>query len=432
MKIAVIGVGSFVFGPSVLHDAIVHHQFRGVHLALFDPNQQGMQLMAAVGQRMADEIRLPIAITCHDAQAQAIDGADFVVSSAAVQVQKRFATDCRIISEIYPEHLVTEFGGVAGISCTLRQIALLRGLAADMLQMCPKAWLLTSSNPLPRVCQAVHQEGVKVVGFCANSSQVFDVIGRVMLGIHETFPWPEASSRFEVEMAGVNHFTWLARLTERSTGIDRTREFTAKLLRGEGGIAQERPMTMDLLRSYGLYPPNGDDHMTDFIAPTGQVPSLESSSHGTLEEREVRLRLLGSVATGAAPYRQIMGHRAWEMPMDFVAGMAQGIPVRFNSLNLANVDRQLPQLPEHVFVETAARVEQGRLIPTTHVLPDKIASLCSATAEVSHALVSAACRRSRSLLARAVELDPTILDKKRGMLAVAACMQAHADLIGSW
>ena len=188
MKIAILGVGSFVFGPSVLHDAIVQHQFPGMHLALFDPNRKAMELMARVGEQMARAVNLSVRITCHDSQVEAISSADFVVSTAAVELQKRFGIDCEIIGKLYPDHLITEFGGVAGISYTLRQIPLMCGLAKDMVKHCPKAWLLTSSNPLPRVCQAVHEEGIQVAGFCSNSAQVLGSVGQMMLGVNEPFP----------------------------------------------------------------------------------------------------------------------------------------------------------------------------------------------------------------------------------------------------
>ena len=55
MKLAILGVGSFVFGPSALHDAIVEHKFDGAHIALYDPNTAGMELMAQVARRMAAE-----------------------------------------------------------------------------------------------------------------------------------------------------------------------------------------------------------------------------------------------------------------------------------------------------------------------------------------------------------------------------------------
>lgn len=430
MKIAVLGVGSYVFGPSVLHDAIIEHRFQGMHLALYDPNRPAMELMAGVGRQMAKEANLSVSITCHDTRIDAIAGADFVVSVAAVQVLKRFAMDCQIISEHYPEHLVTEFGGVAGISYTLRQLPLIRGLAQDMLQHCPGAYLLTSSNPLPRLCQAMHEEGIKAAGFCSNSAGVYHDIGRMMMGIAEHFPWSQASAAYELEMAGVNHFTWLTKLTRRSTGEDITRQFMDRIRAGECGIAAARPLSMDLMNACGLFPPNGDTHMHDFVRPVGHTQSQQSGSHGDPAEREARAKLLEQVAAGQASSDLLLDHRAWEKPMDFVAAI-NGADAYFTSLNLIN-DGQLPQLPRNVFVETPAAGKAGRIIPTQQTLTPQAAEMCNSTAKIHSMLVQAERSRSRKLLTEVVELDPTILDKQRGVSALKACMEAHADLMGAW
>ena len=125
------------------------------------------------------------------------------------------------------------------------------------------------------------------------------------------------------------------------------------------------------------------------------------------------------MGAGRADYRLLMDHRAWEMPMDFVAAIAASAEVRFASLNLIN-EGQLPQLARNVFVETSVTSKGGRILPTQQTLPEKIAEACSATAKVHSTLVAAAREQSRTRLAEAVELDPTILDKKLGTAALNA------------
>ena len=55
MKIAVIGAGSYVFGPSVLAQTYLEQGLPDVHLALVDPDLETVELLAAVGRRMARE-----------------------------------------------------------------------------------------------------------------------------------------------------------------------------------------------------------------------------------------------------------------------------------------------------------------------------------------------------------------------------------------
>ena len=50
MKVALIGAGSFVFGPSILHETIVTHRLDDVELALVDLDSEAVELMAGVGR----------------------------------------------------------------------------------------------------------------------------------------------------------------------------------------------------------------------------------------------------------------------------------------------------------------------------------------------------------------------------------------------
>ena len=105
--------------------------------------------------------------------------------------------------------------------------------------------------------------------------------------------------------------------------------------------------------------------------------------------------------------------------------------VEMVSLNLPN-DGQLPQLPAGAYVETGVEIIGGAVRPTRHVLPEPAAELCRRACAVNSRLVDAALKHDQSALREVVELDPTIVDKQRGMGALWACMEAHADLVGRW
>lgn len=425
MKICLVGAGSFVFAPSVLHDAILEERLPQLHLALIDPNLELAGLMAGVGRQMAQEAGQAVQLSTHAAWDEALAGADFVVCCAAIALQRRFATDLEIIRRHSPTHLVTEFGGVQGISYTLRQIALIEKLARAMRQHCPAAWLLCSSNPLPRVCQAAHALGIRSAGFCSNSLGGYGLIGRVRHGWQEEYPWPLASARYEATMAGLNHITFTLALRDRTTGREVLPEFIAELRRQDA----LSPLTAGLLAQTACWPANGDGHMQDFLPPAPGAKSLELSSHGNAAEREARLAQLRQAAAGEAPWLPLLAHRSWEKPMAFVAGLAGLRQAEFHSLNLAN-DGQIPNLPAGVFVETPAAADARGPQPRRLELPPAVANLSRPMAELNALLVQAALTRRRSLAHDAVELDPTILDKAGAHAALDACLEAHQDLIG--
>lgn len=425
MKICLVGCGSFVFGPSVLHDALLEHRLPDLDLALVDPNIEMAQLMAGLGRQMSKSVGGKARLTAHAHWSQALAGADFVICAAAAQLHRRFATDVEIIRRHSPGHVVTEFGGVQGISYSLRQIGLIASLAADMRRLCPRAWLLCSSNPLPRVCQAARELGIPTAGFCSNSMGGYGLVGRLMLGAEESFPWPVATTKFQMTAAGVNHFTFVLKLTNLSGGADVLGEFLAKA-RAAGAL---EPRTGELAARTGCWPPNGDAHMCDFLPPDGRHAGLHAASHGTAEERQARLAELRLAAAGQGGWDGLLAHRAWEKPVDLVAAMAGGRPARFHSLNLVNRG-QIPNLPQGVFVETPASADAAGPVADPTPLPEAVARVSEPVARLTHLIVRAALERRRDLVHAAVEADPTIQDKAGGIAAMDDCLAAHADLVG--
>jgi alpha-galactosidase/6-phospho-beta-glucosidase family protein len=232
VKIAVIGAGSFVFGPSMLDQALRQHRLSPVELALVDPDGIVVELMAGVGRRMARESGVDAKITAHTRRDSALDGADFVICSAAREMWRRFAIDCKIIERLAPGHMVSEFGGIQGISYSLRQIALIEEICADMRRLCPKAWLLNAANPLPRVTQAAHERGIQTAGFCSVSTAVYGSLWRIFGGGTLSFPYTPAQERWKAELGGVNHFTWLVGLQERMRWSHYENGWTAEPLQG--------------------------------------------------------------------------------------------------------------------------------------------------------------------------------------------------------
>jgi len=428
VKVAVVGAGSFVFGPSVLKHAILENRLAGLELALLDVDRDTVRLMAGVGRRMAREAGVKAKVTAHTQRAKALAGADFVICSAARQIFKRFQTDCGIVSRLAPGHLVTEFGGITGISYSLRQIALIQGIAADMRKLCPKAWLFNVSNPLPRVAQAAHEAGVKTVGFCSVSIGCYGMLWRIFGGAAIAYPFTGGRETWTAVLAGLNHFSWLLELRGRESGADLLPELRRRLA---CGATSGQKRCEQFCRETGFMLTAGDEHIRDFFAPCPGARQLRQASHGTPAEREQRLRLLRNVAAGKAPWDELTAHESWEKPMDLVAAMAFGRPAEFQALNLIN-DGQIPALPRNVFVETPCSVSAKGPVPRKVVLPQEIRPLCLRTAQVTAAIVRAGAARQRKLVHHAVELDPTVLDKKAGCAALDECLRAHADLLPTY
>lgn len=425
LKIALVGAGSFVFGPSMLAQAILEHRLSGIELALVDVDAEMLGLMAGVGRRMADHAGVRLTITTHTDRATAFAGADFVICAAAREMHRRFSMDVEIINRHLPGHVISEFGGVAGISYSLRQIALIEEIAADMRAHCPDAWLLNVSNPLPRVCQAAHEAGIRTVGFCSVSISVYDMLWRIFQGEPIRYPFTPAREQFRALTAGLNHFAWLLKLTDPATGADLLPRLAEAV--AAGGTAGSPASAMHYQRRGYLLVPQ-DDHTRDFLFPEVPVEPLEEPSHGTPLLRQQRLELMAAIAEGRASWDPLLTNPSWERPLDLIVALSGGPAAEFHSLNLINTG-QISNLPAGVFVETPCAATGDGIQPQAVTLPDEVLALCGRTVLVTQTIVAAARLGSRMLVHDAVELDPTILDKRAGFAAIDDCLTAHADLL---
>jgi len=424
-KVSVIGAGSYVFGPSVLNQAVRENRLGGIHLALMDLDGDMVELMAGLGRRMAEDAGVGLTVTAHTDRGEALDGADFVVCSAARELRKRFLIDCEIIDRHLPGHWVTEFGGIAGISYSLRQIALIEEIAADMKERCPGARLFNTANPLPRVCQAAHECGVDTVGFCSVSLGFYSQLWQVYEGHGLPYPFEAGRQRWEATMGGVNHFVWLLDLRDKTTGEDRLAEYYERIREGH---SSGNPRGESFIERTGCQLLPNDHHISDFLEPEGPPPARHVPQHGSPEERERRIELLRSAAEGREPVDRLLEHQSWERPMDLVAATVTGRPVHFSSVNLIN-GGQLSGLPERVFVETPATATAEAIRPERLALPDAALELTRRAAAVTDTIVRAARQRSRTGVHDAVEMDPTIIDKSAGRQAIDECLRAHADIL---
>jgi alpha-galactosidase len=427
LKIAVVGVGSFVFGPSILHQVIIEQRLDGIELALVDIDAEIVELMANVGRQMAQQAAVQIDISTHTSHAAAFEGADFVICSVARQGFKRFEMDYHISQRYLPGHLVTEFGGIAGISNSLRQIAMILELADDMHRYCPDAWLLDIANPLPRVCQAAHAYGIKTLGFCSVSQLAYSMTWQIFYGESLSYPFTRARERWNITLAGLNHFVWLVDFKEKDTGIDLLPSLRQALAEGH---TSGNPMSEALARETGYLLVPVDDHTRDFLRPdlTNMDTTEHHPFHGSSADRRQRITQLQRIAQGEEGFEPLLQNPSWERPIDVIAALTFGKATALHSLNMIN-EGQVPNLPRSVFVETPCIVTQEGITPRTVVLPESVLPLCQRTALVTDTIVQAALKHDRALVHHAVELDPTVLDTAAGIRAIDACLDAHADML---
>jgi alpha-galactosidase/6-phospho-beta-glucosidase family protein len=250
-RIVIIGGGSNQWAPSLLNDIANTRSLHEAEIVLEDINPEPLPRMAEYVEHVARIRGIPLRATYTTDQRAALEGADYVV----VAISTGGFDSMRHDVEIPARHgikLSVGDAGPAGVSRTLRNVPVMVGIARDMEEICPDAWLLNLTNPMTQLVRAMTREtNVKTVGLCHEVT-----ICRFYLSM-----WlGESFMDLEPTVVGVNHLPFMTKLTVGAAGdgLDRLRE----LVDGPPAARDEK-LPMAIPDGIGLGPrPNAGDEWT--------------------------------------------------------------------------------------------------------------------------------------------------------------------------
>lgn len=210
-------------------------------IVLYDVDPERARLMAALGRAVVEREggSLRIRDTAH--LEDAVDGADFVLSSIRVGGIAGRSHDERVaIEHGYPGQETT---GPAGMAMALRTVPVAIEHARLVHRLAPNAWLINFTNPAGLVTQAVmHHTEARVVGICDTPSELLHRIACV-LGADP--------AEVRCEYLGLNHLGWVRKIELRGEDV------TDCVLASDAWLAQLYPAPLfdhDLIRSLRLIP----------------------------------------------------------------------------------------------------------------------------------------------------------------------------------
>src|SRR6478752_4607118 len=143
--------------------------------------------------------------------------------------------------------------GIGGIFRSLRTIPVMLGIAADMSELCPDAWLLNYTNPMAMLCWATYEASpqTRIVGLChsvQNTTRELAELGGV--------PYDEVTYLG----AGINHQSWILRF-ERD-GEDLYPLLDAALDRDPELLRRVR---VEIYRRFGRFPTESSEHSAEYL-----------------------------------------------------------------------------------------------------------------------------------------------------------------------
>jgi alpha-galactosidase len=301
-----------------------------------------------------------------------------------------------------------ENGGPGGLSHTLRTVPLVLGIVQQMEALCPNAWLLNYTNPVPRVCRAIRRYSeIRAVGLCHGIGSTIDTVAAI-LGVE-----PGA---VDVKAAGLNHFHWVLDVRFRETGED---AYALLRQREPSFRFGERRLWRDLFHRVGMMPFPSDDHIAEYL-PFMHIASFgpwRKYSHdhwllhwdGSHDRRDAMAAWIRDLADGIASLEDLR-EGSGERGIPVLLALRDNLNSYELALNIPNTDT-ISSLPAGCIVEVPAVVSsfgvQG--LPVGD-LPAVIAGWCNTQVYVAELAVEAAVTGDRRVALQALLADPVVND----------------------
>jgi 6-phospho-beta-glucosidase len=202
VKLVIVGAGSS-YTPELIQGLI--EQYKALPFAevcLMDIDERRLEILAGLTRRMLSRTGLPVRVTATTERRRALEGATFV--NCLIRVG---GMDARINDERIPlqyDIIGQETTGPGGMMKALRTIPAMLELAADMVHICPDAWLINYTNPSGIIAEALGRHSqAQFVGLCSGPKGWTEAILELM-GVDP--------ARANVDWIGLNHLGFAVRV----------------------------------------------------------------------------------------------------------------------------------------------------------------------------------------------------------------------------
>ena len=441
-KIVIIGAGSASFGPTIIGDLAVHAaQIGAADVWLVDINAEASEPMARFAARMFESAAAPYAIHPTTDRCEALPDADFVIVSIAVDRLETWKLDWQIPLRHGVRHVLGENGGPGGLSHALRNIPLLLGIAKDVERLAPRALVLNFTNPLSRLCLALHRHSsVRFAGLCHQLGEGYRLVNQVLclvdvLEARAGIDVAEADAlhvrnqraiedRLHLVAAGLNHFSFILALRDRETGADLVPLFRERLA---AMPASFEPMSRRLYDTFGLFCATGDGHAGEYVGFAADTAALSGYDYDARAAySDARWRWVRAVADGRAP---ALARASVERAVPIMCAVVRNLNQPELSVNIANRGC-IENLPHDAIVEVPGIVD-ARGVHGAHVgaLPRGLAAMMRNQIEIQELVVEAAVNGDRKAAMQALLLDPTVRSYMQAGHMLDDLLTAHAKYL---
>jgi len=457
-KIVCIGAGSYSFGITTLVSLLRSETLKGSELVLVDRNEAHLEIMLNLITWLNEVWGNSMRISAQTNHRDALAGAQFVIN--AIEVGPReglWESDYRIPLKYGLRQPYAENSGPGGFAHAARNILPVLEIAHDIEKLCPEALFINFTNPMQRICAAVHRHSkIKVVGLCHQLGAGYAMVGKTLaddldINIPEDFTSTHASRKYTTGMksaslqalekvkitaAGVNHFTWMLALRNRHTGEDLYPLFRK---RWQAMPESFEPLTQRVFEAFDLFPIPGDEHLCEYL------PWVSDPLTKPWEKYELELYEWDEHSQQRDDQWENLAEAIQNQvdPEDFIPDFSEGAPeIIENILNdsdlvweAVNVPNHgyIPNLPEGAIIELPGLLNASGVtgIPVGEI-PEGITELLRREITVSHLTVDSVVQGDRGLALQALLLDPVIRDMDVAKMVLVDYLETYREHLPSF
>lgn len=420
-KITLVGAGGMSFGPAMVNDVVHTPELRGARLMLHDINPERLQRAYQFAAKLNASAGAPAVLDYATDPGQALDGADFVLSSAEIGRFEFWKQDFEIPNRHGARQINGENGGPGAVFHSLRSIKNTLGICESIEKYSPDAFLINLTNPMSRVTLAVNRAtSVRNVGMCHEMP-----LGISRLARRLRVP----RSAVEAKASGINHFTFFTEVRDRRTGEDllpRIRAFFAKpifdfsprtvraakladrVLPGAAFLEfNYSPLVVHMVREYGLVPCSVDSHIGEYLPFALDVAEWQPTPLDFHEPIMVFFERAASwVAKTNVPLPLHLAGHSREEVVTIIAAMWTDTPTWIMATNVPN-EGFLPDVADGAIVEVGATVDGSGVHPDRMpALGEPLAGWIETQTRLQDLVVDSAITGNPELALQAVIEDP--------------------------
>jgi alpha-galactosidase len=418
-RIVLIGAGSANFGLGTLGDILKSKSLTGSTIVLHDINPQALVRVEKAACTYIEEKGYPFAIEATTDRRAALQGANFCIIS--IEVGNRFELwnqDWHVAQQYGIRQVYGENGGPGGLFHSMRIIPPILEICADIMEICPEAWVFNFSNPMSRICTTVKRkfQELRLVGLCHEIASLPQHLPKIL----ET-----PLDNIEFTAGGLNHFSIMLDVRYKDSGADAYPDVRAKapayfaaqpsLMEGyqheldptlplahNGQEWAERELFKVFLATFGYLPITTDSHFGEYIQWASEVVDHK----GILDF----YRLYQSWCLTMVSDERISGtseEEGWSV-VPIIEAIVTGQPRLESAVNILN-DGLIENLPAFIAVEVPAIVDGNgvRGVPLG-ALPKGFAGLLYNQVAVHDLTAEAILTGSRQLALQALLVDPVV------------------------